>query len=203
MVAFLDQLRQPAPTGDTPLASDHCSILDLGCGNGSLLFALRRDSWSGPALGVDYSPQSLTLARSIAASRPDLASCPAVDFAQWDVVSGPLDVVISRLGPGSHGWDLVLDKGTFDAVSLSAETDNHERRPCEGYRDRVLQLLRPGGFFLLTSCNWTEEELVSWFIAPQPLDGHAFRLVATVPYRAFRFGGAVGQAVTTICCQKT
>ncbi|KAG8415103.1 Lysine methyltransferase [Metarhizium acridum] len=56
---FLESLSSAAP-----LAKDTASVLDLGCGNGSMLFALRDEGWTGRALGVDYSPQSVALAKA-------------------------------------------------------------------------------------------------------------------------------------------
>ena len=54
-------------------------------------------------------------------------------------------------------YDLLLDKGTFDAISLM-----------EGFgttvRDRYLKstwnLLKKDGLFLITTCNWTSDEIV-------------------------------------------
>ena len=192
------------------------SLLDLGCGNGSMLFALRDEDWTGRALGVDYSPQSVALARQVAASKDADA---AVEFREWDIIGGPTGAVLD--GAQRQGWDVVLDKGTFDAISLSDEHDARGRRLCEGYRGRVLELLRPGGLFLVTSCNWTEEELTTWFArgGEPPAaaaaaittttttttggeDG-AFKVTGRVQYRTFSFGGAKGQTISTMCFKKT
>ena len=109
------------------------------------------------------------------------------------------------------GWDVVLDKGTFDAVSLSDERDGTGRRICEGYRSRVLRLLRPGGIFLLTSCNWTEAELRGWFEgAEEPSTaafgggggGARFEQAGRIEYPSFSFGGAKGQTISTVCFVK-
>ncbi|OIW33675.1 hypothetical protein CONLIGDRAFT_187805 [Coniochaeta ligniaria NRRL 30616] len=226
------------------------SFLDLGCGNGSLLFALRDDGWDGRLLGVDYSEASVALAVRVGEGRrrraleegdgevdgeevegeatsgspaeqevevdgnvqhdKSVVSAPLpggkkVDFMVWDVLAGPLDAVRSSTNEkngdaGSAGWDVVLDKGTFDAVSLSSQRDGAGRRICEGYRDRVLQLLRPGGIFLVTSCNWTEAELRGWFEGK----GEVGRLeqVDRVEYRSFSFGGVKGQTISTVCFMK-
>lgn len=128
-----------------------------------------------------------------------------VDFMVWDVLAGPLDAVRSETNGengdgGTAGWDVVLDKGTFDAVSLSNQRDEAGRRICEGYRDRVLQLLRPGGVFLVTSCNWTEEELKGWFEG-ESREGR-MRMVERVEYRSFSFGGVKGQTISTVCFMK-
>ncbi|POR37133.1 Protein-lysine N-methyltransferase EFM4 [Tolypocladium paradoxum] len=200
MVAFLCGL------ADADMPARHAaSLLDLGCGNGSLLFALRDEGWTGRALGVDYSPQSVALARQVAASK-DLSAAAAVEFGEWDVVGGPVDAVLGA--PQRQGWDVVLDKGTFDAISLSDDRDARGRRLCEGYRARVLRLVRPGGLFLVTSCNWTDDELTAWFArgderpAPAGEDGGGFEVAGRVQYRSFSFGGAKGQTISTMCFKK-
>lgn len=186
VVDFLCDLASSSP--DAP-SRQTASLLDLGCGNASLLLALRAAGWAGRARGVDYSAQSIALARRVAASR-----AADVELAQWDVVAGPLDAVLD--GAQRTGWDLVLDKGTFDAVSLS----DHRRRPCEAYRDRVARLVRPAGLFVVTSCNWTESELVEWFASP----GHeGFVVAGRVQYRTFSFGGVKGQTISTVCFRKS
>ncbi|KFH40888.1 N-lysine methyltransferase-like protein [Hapsidospora chrysogenum ATCC 11550] len=228
---ILDFLASHFPPSILPRSET--SFLDLGCGNGSLLFALRDDKqhsddekeddddddeqqqqqdkvetqrrgpWTGPLLGVDYSPHSVALARQIASSR-NLPHDETISFREWDVLAGPLSTVLA--GAQSHGWDVVLDKGTFDAVSLSAETDADGRRPCEGYRDRVLRIVRPGGYFIVTSCNWTEPELRAWFEGAGGEDGggggDGFVLDGRVEYQTFSFGGVKGQTITTLCFRK-
>lgn len=59
-------------------------------------------------------------------------------------------------------WDLVLDKGTFDALALSQETipvrrvmadgkeEVEQRLPSAVYPEKVAQLVKKGGFFLIT-----------------------------------------------------
>lgn len=202
VVDFLSDLASssslPSPPPDAP-CKETASLLDLGCGNASLLFTLRAAGWTGRARGVDYSPQSIALARQVAASKAAEADSPLpVELAEWDVVAGPLDAVLD--GAQARGWDVVLDKGTFDAVSLSDERDARgRRRPCEAYRDRVVRVVRPAGLLVVTSCNWTEPELVEWFAG-----GHrpGFAVTGRVRYRTFSFGGVKGQTISTVCFRK-
>ena len=122
------------------------------------------------------------------------------------------------------GFDIVLDKGTFDAVSLSDEVipasdgaaagEGHasgktvQRRVCERYPGIVRGLVRKGGFVVVTSCNWTEEELVAWFTRADSTssggDGEEDKFVVwgRVEYPRFRFGGREGQGVCTVCFQR-
>lgn len=180
------------------------SFLDLGCGNGSLLFALREEGWRGRCLGVDYSGESVALARQIAGSGA-VAGDEEVEFAEWDVLRGDYGAVLGpRAQRQEQGWDVVHDKGTFDAVSLSDEADARGRRVSEGYKARVIRLVRPGGLFLVTSCNWTEAELEGWFGegSADVEGGGSFVRVGRVEYPSFSFGGVKGQTISTLCFQR-
>lgn len=196
-------------TGAAALALDRrtTSFLDLGCGNGSLLFALREEGWRGRCLGVDYSPESVALARQIASSGA-VAGDEEVEFAEWDVLRGDYAAVLGHPGEADGkaqaGWDVVHDKGTFDAISLSDEADARGRRVSEGYKARVVRLVRPGGLFLVTSCNWTEAELEGWFGEGSAAveDGGSFVRVGRVEYPSFSFGGVKGQTISTLCFQR-
>lgn len=183
MLAFLEDL------SDEGALSKDVSYLDLGTGNGHLLFALREDEWTGKLVGVDYSAQSVRLAREIRDSKGEEYADIAVH--EWDILGQ---------APGDwldDGFDVVLDKGTFDAICLSQDTDAQGRRICEGYSKRVEPLVKPGGRFLITSCNWTEEELRAWF------EGGRFTFAGKVKYPSFTFGGKTGSSVVTLCFQKS
>ncbi|KAL7941973.1 S-adenosyl-L-methionine-dependent methyltransferase [Trichoderma barbatum] len=205
VVAFLDGLADDeSDLLQRPLSKEDASVLDLGCGNGELLFALRDDGWEGRMLGVDYSAQSVALASRIGEGRAaeqreeGLSAESPVRFLEWDVLAGPLspDDVSSPLclAPSPALFDVILDKGTFDAISLSTNTNAHA---CETYRRRLLQLLNPdGGIFLITSCNWTEAELRSWFAEDE--DGQ-LKVLGSVDYPTFTFGGVKGQTISTLC----
>lgn len=186
MLAFLEDLSDEAA-----LDKDTARFLDLGTGNGHLLFALREDGWEGDMVGVDYSAESVRLAESIRAGKGGDAGVH-VKFEEWDILGQE---------PGAwlgEGFDVVLDKGTFDAICLSQDTDAQGRRVCEGYRERVEPLVKPGGRFLITSCNWTEEELRAWFDG----DGGMLSYAGKVKYPSFTFGGKTGSSVVTLCFQK-
>ena len=57
-------------------------------------------------------------------------------------------------------FDVCLDKGTYDAVSL--DPSGAEKRRSQ-YVESVASLIKNGGVFLITSCNWTREELIARF----------------------------------------
>ncbi len=125
-----------------------------------------------------------------------------VAFHEIDILSSSPSAIPSFPTPG---FDVVLDKGTFDAISLSGERDADGRRVCETYASRVEPLVRDGGLVLVTSCNWTEDELTAWFCdVPSGNDGHwKFDAAGRIKYPRFRFGGQEGQAVASVCFRKT
>jgi SAM-dependent methyltransferase len=189
MLSFLEDLSDEGHLRKCDEEGDKGTrFLDLGTGNGHLLFSLREDEWTGEMVGVDYSTQSVELACSIRDAKGE--EYADIDFYEWDVLS-------QEPGPWVNGgFDVVLDKGTFDAICLSQETDAAGRRICEGYREKVEPLVKKGGRFLITSCNWTEEELRGWF------DGGELAFEGKVKYPSFTFGGKTGSSVVTLCFKK-
>ncbi|KAL2377663.1 hypothetical protein RJZ90_006577 [Blastomyces dermatitidis] len=230
------------------------NILDLGTGNGSMLALLRDEGGftGGQMVGVDYSPKSIELARRLhhhrhdssstrdggadTAARTTTSGTPAIRFEVWDVFDKRAVEELDWFPAAQGGFDIVLDKGTFDAISLSAEEvvvdvggaarvggadrgaggeENVDmkgsrvvqRRVCERYPGIVKGLVRKDGFLVVTSCNWTEEELIRWFTRREVGEGEAEeggRLVVwdRVDYPKFRFGGQEGQGVCTICFRR-
>jgi hypothetical protein len=141
---------------------------------------------------------------------------PEIRFEEWDILGStarlsetgapsfeqlPPDQKLAWFPYETGGFDIVLDKGTFDAVSLA--DDAKTTRVCERYPRIAQRLVRAGGFVVVTSCNWTEEELVSWFVGDDEQGGND-RLVVwgRVEYPRFRFGGHEGQGVSTVCFQR-
>lgn len=57
-------------------------------------------------------------------------------------------------------YSIVLDKGTYDAISLNPDNATFQRH-C--YKTNLCKMLKNGGLFVITSCNWTEEELKEHF----------------------------------------
>ncbi|ETS63092.1 hypothetical protein PaG_02869 [Moesziomyces aphidis] len=177
------------------------AVLDLGTGNGHLLFEMLESSADleeivAPSrlVGVDYSAASIELARSIATKRG--GTCEEVRFETADIldpanVQHLVDMPRSQLGCSETGWDLVCDKGTLDAIALSSQPIDGTL-PIDRYTEAVAKLTKKGAVFLITSCNFTEAELVARFTA------HGFTVQQVVPTPAFTFGGAKGSTTTTI-----
>ncbi|CCK69907.1 Efm4p KNAG_0D01550 [Huiozyma naganishii CBS 8797] len=159
------------------------SMIDLGTGNGHLLFELAENDFAGPMLGVDYSEESVQFANEIAQSR-GLSS--TITFEQADIFS-------DDWSPGE--FDIVLDKGTLDAIALSGlQIGNKSVVEC--YSTVVEKLLKDGGVFLITSCNFTQEELT------KIIETDNLKVWETVDYPVFEFGGVKGTPICTIAFVK-
>jgi len=169
------------------------SFLDLGTGNGHLLFSLREEDeegkcWEGEMVGVDYSETSVQLARGIDGQK----DAKSVRFELWDLLSEQ---------PGDwlrDGFDVVLDKGTFDAISLMPRVEGSPH-PCELYREKVAPLIKPEHFLVITSCNWTKDELLAW-LAPKHGE---LQYYSEAKYPTFTFGGQTGQSIVTLVLRKS
>ncbi|KAB8343273.1 hypothetical protein FH972_022861 [Carpinus fangiana] len=191
----LDPLPPRAGQCESVLDCTNTRVLDLGTGNGHMLFAMQDAGWLSRMVGVDYSAKSVALARQIHRRRREDAQIDdtQIRFAQWDMLKGAPD----QSWADSADFDIVLDKGTFDAISLSDEPVDHAgRKGCEVYPERVVDLVCQGGYLLITSCNWTEEELRRWF------EGEEFSHHATINYPSFTFGGQKGQTVSSVCFRR-
>ncbi|KAI9574016.1 hypothetical protein HD554DRAFT_581717 [Boletus coccyginus] len=107
----------------SPDSSSQCAR--LGHGNGHLLFSMVEAGYDASRLtGIDYSQGSVDLCTAIAkrqngAEDDEKHACGNVTFAVCDFLDPESPVPPPRGESTSDGvWDLVLDKGTFDAISL-------------------------------------------------------------------------------------
>jgi trans-aconitate methyltransferase len=171
------------------------AVCDCGCGNGAMLRRLvsgehttmdrtwaacvfqRRHGYT-QLTGVDYSEAAVQLARTI----DDTITYTTGDLCSTEPFSGDAQ------------FDLLVDKGTLDAISLSADRS----RNIHAYLTNCRRMLKIGSpddsrkpTLIICSCNFAESELI------QLLNSHGFVLDYVIPAKhEFVFGGQRGQT----CC---
>ncbi|GAA6011658.1 hypothetical protein JCM10207_004198 [Rhodosporidiobolus poonsookiae] len=165
-------------------------ILDVGTGNGQLLFAFSSAGYTS-LTGVDYSSLSIELARIILSARTSSEEHDLADPPPRFFVADVLEVAEGKDVEGVTGeqWDLVTDKGTYDAVCLSDET-REGKSLRELYVASVARLLQPG--------NWTQEELEKAFVSGTT----GLKVHSNIPRASFDFGGSSGSSITTVAFEK-
>ncbi|XP_054009919.1 EEF1A lysine methyltransferase 2 [Hylaeus anthracinus] len=154
-------------------------IIDIGCGNGMTLVELSKEF--DKLMGVDYSQKAIDLAYEILKEK----NLSHIDLKVYDI----LDSEVCDL---PTDFKVVHDKGTYDAISLHPQDPAIKRQK---YIENVYKILLPDGYLVLTSCNWTKEELKKHF------QNH-FDVLHTLPSDTFQFGGQTGNAVTQLIFQK-
>ncbi|PBK75709.1 S-adenosyl-L-methionine-dependent methyltransferase [Armillaria solidipes] len=171
------------------------SILEIGSGNGTLLFALLDAGYSATSLcGIDYSMDAVQLAQKISLTRGG----ERITFGQRDFLSeDPLVLPHMNHENPSGQWDVLLDKGTYDAIALG-QRDDLGRSPAYQYPQRAARQLKAGGFFLITSCNFTEDELKANFATPET----GFMYHSRIQYPTFTFGGKSGSVCSSVAFKK-
>jgi len=179
IMRWLDKNKDTIPTS--------YSILDLGCGNGQATFAFLEEGYSD-VTGVDYSEAAIQLSNKIAKQRN-----ANVIFKKCDILSTSSEI---KAMLGRNSYDVCFDKGTYDAISLSPEDTRCKRQK---YIDNVSVLLQSSTdsktYLILTSCNWTKEELAEHF--KEYFDVHT-----VIPTPQFKFGGVVGNNVTSVIFER-
>uniref|UniRef100_A0A8D0EQ32 EEF1A lysine methyltransferase 2 n=1 Tax=Strix occidentalis caurina TaxID=311401 RepID=A0A8D0EQ32_STROC len=122
------------------------SVLDIGTGNGVLLIELAKSGYMN-LTGIDYSPSAIQLSEKV---------------REKEGMSNIKLKVEDFLAPSAElsGFEICIDKGTFDAISLNPDNAVGKRKQ---YVRSLCSALKPEGFFLITSCNWTKEELLNEF----------------------------------------
>jgi SAM-dependent methyltransferase len=160
-------------------------MVDVGCGNGHFCLALAKKGYRN-IYGLDYSESAVQFATSL---------------SQKEEISTVQYFIADLLNPGSLKCleaEVVIDKGTFDAISLGA-IDNipggfssKTSFFAHKYAQSLRSLCRKSHHFIITSCNWTEQELVGIF------GEVGYELVDRISHPSFAFGGSVGNTVCTV-----
>ncbi|XP_075997811.1 EEF1A lysine methyltransferase 2 isoform X2 [Genypterus blacodes] len=153
---------------------ENASILDIGTGNGVFLVELSKQGFKN-LTGIDYSPASVQLARSILQAE-DLTD---VTVKEVDFLNGCGEL---------KDFDVCVDKGTFDAISLNPDGTKAAQTH---YVQALKDVLKDKGLFVITSCNWTKEQLLHRF-------SEGFEFVHVLPTPRFQFGGKSGNTVTAL-----
>ncbi|XP_057704520.1 EEF1A lysine methyltransferase 2 isoform X4 [Corythoichthys intestinalis] len=151
---------------------EEAAILDIGTGNGAFLVELAKHGYKN-LTGIDYSQASVELAKSVLQSE----GLAHVRVKEVDFCSG-----------GLEGYDVCVDKGTFDAISLNPDNRSEAKML---YVQALKDSLKDQGLFSITSCNWTKEQLLERF-------GEGFKFVQELPTPMFHFGGKTGNSVTAL-----
>ncbi|KAM9063061.1 EEF1A lysine methyltransferase 2 isoform X1 [Sarcophilus harrisii] len=154
------------------------SVLDIGTGNGMFLVELAKLGYSD-ITGIDYSPLAIQLSgRIIEKEGLSNIKLQVEDFL--------------NPSPKLSGFHICIDKGTFDAISLNPDGALEKRKQ---YVKSLFRALQDKGFFLITSCNWTKDELLNEF-------SEGFEILEELPTPTFTFGGRSGNSVTALVFQK-
>ncbi|GBP13574.1 EEF1A lysine methyltransferase 2 [Eumeta japonica] len=151
---------------------------DKGCGNGYTLIELAKEGFTN-LLGIDYCEEAITLAKKLAEKEHQEINYKVFDITKEDP---------SELGK----FNIIHDKGTYDSISLNPIEPKTQR---ELYIEHVENMLDNCGYFIITSCNWTERELVEQFSIK-------LKLHCVIPTPQFKFGGKVGSVVSSLVFKK-
>lgn len=148
-----------------------------------MLIELAREGYTN-LTGIDYSSNAIELSKQIAADQNLDIRYHVLDL---------LDEHDIRQQLGDAKFDIVHDKGTYDAISLHPENPADKRA---AYINHLHRITAENGLLILTSCNWTEDELCTSLATK-------FSKHALIPTPTFKFGGKVGSVVTQIVFKRT
>lgn len=179
--------------------SSTTKILDLGTGNGHLLFELSEElanEYDGDSTfaftGVDYSRESVRFASEISRHREDASQFA---FQHVDLLARESTFIKDH----EQSFDVLLDKGTLDAIALNTSPlDDYEGRIGQDvYADQVIQLMHEKLLLLITLCNFTDTELTRIVTATGKL-----KVCDQIKYPTFKFGNVGGSTICTLGFQR-
>lgn len=181
-------------------AADDANILDVGTGNGHLLFQLHEELSESDVgekaqfAGIDYSPHSVLFAKEIANRK---YSDVGFKFEQVDLLQKECAFIQKNQG----SFQIVLDKGTLDAIALNQQpiAEFGGKIGMEIYASQVSQMMAKGSILLITSCNFTESELIDVITESGTND---LSVYDKIEYPKIQFGGVEGSTVCSIAFMK-
>jgi SAM-dependent methyltransferase len=170
------------------------NILDIGCGNGGLLFELVKLGYY-KLKGMDYSEKSIELAYNIKKHKLNSGDklCENIEFYQEDI-NNPIS---EKEG---FFYDIINDQGTFDAYMLNRNNSYLN------YANYLNLKMKDKSVLIISSVNHLKKELLEFFLN---IDfnsnlniGFRFELVEEIPHKSFNYGGNFGQTITTLVFKK-
>jgi len=135
-------------------------FVDIGCGNGYTCIKLAEEGFTN-IYGIDYSPPAVRLADSIAKQKGLLINYSVVD-------------VMDKTQFNEIKFNVAIDKGTYDAIALNPDDAKMKRFL---YKEFLVRILMSDGLFIITSCNWSFDELVQFYTSD---NGNDFLLVSVL-----------------------
>jgi len=179
-------------------------VLDIGCGNAAALVYLAQEYGFEHLYGVDYSETGINLAQKV------VLKDETTEHIQLFVLDlTDLDSLYARHKAGNPlQYDVLFDKGTFDAICL-----NEDKRMRNRYVAAIMSLMTPSSYFVITSCNWTQQEIIQIFESMSYFESRALehkeladlqhaptslQFFKTLKHPEFSFGGRSGSTVATV-----
>ncbi|KAF9925869.1 hypothetical protein FBU30_004425 [Linnemannia zychae] len=89
----------------------------------------------------------------------------------------------------------VEEESTAKSTIALAENDDSMEELADRYPKRVASMMRDDGRLLITSCNWTQPELIQRF-------SQYFEYESHLKYPTFTFGGVKGQTISSVIFKK-
>uniref|UniRef100_A0A1I8GVG4 Protein-lysine N-methyltransferase n=1 Tax=Macrostomum lignano TaxID=282301 RepID=A0A1I8GVG4_9PLAT len=170
----LNAIRDACPT-------QQLAVVDIGCGNGHLALRLAANSHLLTGLSrllcLDYSEPAIELTNRLAskAGVSDLVIARLLDVTEPGAAASALEFLRAPDSNIHYPNLLLLDKGTYDAISLCPDNSQGKRF---AYRQFAVKLLdsvaNSNNQLVVASCNWTETELIAQF-------SDQFKHVETLP----------------------
>lgn len=209
---MIELLMNEASSPDTEIVFQNketktTNFIDLGTGNGHFLFELIQDEEfdenfqeKNRLLGCDYSAKSIELAKNIQKEKflDNETIQNNLTFEVIDLFDEESEFFNKVKNNKNEKFQVVTDKGTLDAIALSGMTKlssslNRDIKLSEYYPHVIDNLLAENGMFLITSCNFTQEELIGIIESTGNL-----KYYSHVNYPSIEFGGVKGSTICTV-----
>lgn len=134
--------------------------------------------------GVDYSAKAIEYCQLIYGEKSQSIKFQVLDILEPDPSF-------------EQTFDVLLDKGTYDALCLTPGADIQQNR--QRYLNFITKHLQANGYFIIMSCNFTKDELFKFILHSEP---NLFECIHEFDTPSFQFGGQVGKQVTGLVFRK-